>query len=183
MFASLVPAFKECASPNRTHGSPLAFASCNPPVQASSYLTVGTPDANGLPPNATGSVKYTVVPGDVNIKVDIGGVLNKADLTPYTGELSADAGFRITDKNNTPNPDGPGAATVQDASFPVSVPCAASLCSAATTANAVMPGSVVGGVRAIWELGQVKVFDAGTDGVASTSADNTLFMAEGVFAP
>ena len=39
--ASMVPAYKACATPNRTHGAPLAFPSCNPPVQASSYLTVG----------------------------------------------------------------------------------------------------------------------------------------------
>ena len=45
--ASLVPAYKACAAPNRTHGAPLAFPSCNPPVQASNFLTVGTPDANG----------------------------------------------------------------------------------------------------------------------------------------
>ena len=33
--ASMVPAFKACAAPNRTHGAPLAFPSCNPPVQSS----------------------------------------------------------------------------------------------------------------------------------------------------
>ena len=44
-----VPAFKGCltGSANDTHGAPLAFPSCNPPVQTSSFLTVGTPDANG----------------------------------------------------------------------------------------------------------------------------------------
>ena len=44
---SLVPASQQCTSPNRTHGPPLAFGSCKPPQRASSYLTVGTPDANG----------------------------------------------------------------------------------------------------------------------------------------
>jgi len=47
MLVSLVPAYKVCTAPNRTHGTPLAFPSCNPPVQASNFLTVGTPDANG----------------------------------------------------------------------------------------------------------------------------------------
>ena len=33
--ASMVPAYNACAAPNRTHGPPLAFPSCNPPVQSS----------------------------------------------------------------------------------------------------------------------------------------------------
>ena len=38
---SIVPAYNQCAAPNRTHGPPLAFPSCNPPVQSSSSLTIG----------------------------------------------------------------------------------------------------------------------------------------------
>ena len=41
----LVPAYAACAAANRTHGPPLAFASCNPPAQTSSQAAVGTPDA------------------------------------------------------------------------------------------------------------------------------------------
>ena len=37
--------------------------------------------------------------------------------------------------------------------------------------------------RAVWQLGQVKVYDGGSDGDASTAADNTLFMDQGVFIP
>src|SRR6185503_194505 len=36
----LVPAYNTCVSPNRQHGPPLAFASCNPPTQSSTALTV-----------------------------------------------------------------------------------------------------------------------------------------------
>ena len=43
MRLSLVPAYSQCAAPNRTHGPPLAFASCNPPAQTS-----GTGDRGGL---------------------------------------------------------------------------------------------------------------------------------------
>jgi hypothetical protein len=57
-----------------------------------------------------------------------------------------------------------------------------STCAAATTADAVTPGAVLEGRRAIWALGQVKVFDGGPDGVVST-ADNTLFAVQGVFVP
>jgi hypothetical protein len=187
----LVPAYKQCTAPDRTHGASLAFPSCSLPQQTSSYLTVGTPDANGLAPTSRGSVQYTTVVGnsstpaneaDLKIDVDIVGVLNKVILTSYSGQLSADVGLRITDKNNTPNP-STSTATVQDTSFPVTVPCASGSCSVATTANAVMPGSVLEGKRAIWELGQVQVYDGGADGVASTTGDNRLFMDEGVFVP
>src|SRR3954466_11997378 len=58
--ASLVPSFKACAAPNRTHGAPLAFPSCNPPVQTSNFLTVGSPDANGAAANSTGDVTFKV---------------------------------------------------------------------------------------------------------------------------
>jgi hypothetical protein len=188
----LVPAYKPCTAPDRTHGAPLSFGSCSSPQQTSSYLTVGTPDANGLAPSSRGSVQYTTVVGnastpaneaDLNIDVDIVGVLNKVALTPYSGQLSADVGLRITDRNNTPSSGGPGAATVQEGSFPVTATCAGGSCSVATTANALMPGSVLEGKRAIWQLGQIKVYDGGSDGVASTTGDNTLFMDQGVFVP
>ena len=44
-------------------------------------------------------------------------VRNAGTLTDYTGSLSAEVGLRVTDKDNTPHPGGPGAATVSDASF------------------------------------------------------------------
>jgi hypothetical protein len=188
----LVPAYKACTASNRTHGSPLAFPSCNPPEQTSSYLTVGTPDANGRADGTIGSVRYTAIVGksatpaneaDLRMNVSVTGVLIKAVLTPYNGELSVDAGVRITDRNNTPGPSGPGPGTVQDTSFPVTAPCSAGTCLLATSANAVMPGSVLEGKRAIWQLDQVQAYDGGADGLASTTADNTLFMVEGVFTP
>jgi WD40 repeat protein len=188
----LVPAFKQCTAVNRTHGAPLAFPSCSLPQQTSSYLTVGTPDSNGLAASSRGFVQYTTILGnpstpaneaDLQIDVSIVGVLNKLDRLPYSGQLSADAGLRITDKNNTASSGGPGAATVQDRSFPVTVPCTSSSCAISTTANALVPGAVLEGKRAIWQLGQVKVYDGGSDGLASTTADNMLFMDQGVFIP
>ncbi len=59
----LVPAFKECVSPDRTHGPPLASPSCGAPALASSFLTVGTKDSNGEQTNSTGFVSYTVSDG------------------------------------------------------------------------------------------------------------------------
>src|SRR5436190_2493065 len=139
---SVVPAFKACTTPNRTHGAPLAFPSCNPPVQTSNYLTVGSPDANGAPANSVGSIRLDVqacVPGppedsDVLIKSNItdvrctpaGGATacnsaNAADGPDYSGEVQGNAVIRISDHYN-----GPGlneAATVQDIPFPVNATC------------------------------------------------------------
>src|SRR5215218_5849105 len=58
--ASLVPAFKQCTAANRTHGAPLAFPSCAPPVQTSNYLTMGEPTANGSTANSVGFVLLSV---------------------------------------------------------------------------------------------------------------------------
>jgi hypothetical protein len=58
-----------------------------------------------------------------------------------------------------------------------------SSCDPQTTVNSVYPGALVAGRRAIWQLGQVQVYDGGADGVASTTAGNTLFLVQGVFVP
>jgi hypothetical protein len=52
-----------------------------------------------------------------------------------------------------------------------------------TRANALVPGIVTGGTRAIWELGAVALYDGGTDGYAATTSDNQLFARQGLFAP
>src|SRR3954462_13139232 len=136
--ASTVPAYKACAAPNRTHGTPLAFPSCNPPVQTSNFLTVGSPDANGAGANAVSfillSVKSTS-PEDVIIKSDgtdirckpataaaVCNSANTADGPDYSGQVQGNAIIRISDHYN-----GPGlneAATVQDIPFPVNANCA-----------------------------------------------------------
>jgi streptogramin lyase len=184
---SLVPAYAQCTSTNDTHGAPLVFGSCNPPQQSSDWLTVGTPDANGQGAKSVGSVRYQVVPDDVQISVSTTDVRSKSDLSDYTGELQADQTLRITDGQNGPSQDEAG--TMQDIQFPVTLPCSAtanpmvgSTCAVSTSANAVMPGSVIAGKRAIWELGQVQVFDGGASGTAGAS-DATLFEDEGVFVP
>lgn len=187
---SLVPAYLACAAPNRVHGAPLSYGSCKPPAPASSQLTTGTPDANGAGANFIGSVLYRVVTGtsaDVRIGVSITDVRLKAGLGDYPGQLQADASVQVTDRQNGPS--GTEPATVTATNFPVTVPCVTtgstsigSTCSVSTTFNAVTPGAIVPSQRAIWQFGQVKVFDGGPDGVASTTP-NTLFAAEGIFTP
>jgi hypothetical protein len=192
--ASLVPAYKQCTASNRTHGAPLAYPSCNPPALASSYLTTGSPDANGAAAGMVGSVKVDALAGDpataadeadVRFAVSVTDVRRSSDLSDYAGQLQVKPALRITDRYNGPGETG----TVSDTSFPVTVPCTATSstaiggsCAATTTADAVTPGTVKESRRAVWQLDQVKVFDGGPDGVVST-ADNTLFAVQGVFVP
>jgi hypothetical protein len=212
LVASLVPAFNECTGTgNRTHGPPLVFPSCNPPVQTSANITVGTFDANGANSNMKGSIRLSVkvgVPGppedsDVKITANITdvrckagttacGTANAADGADYTGEVQGNALIRITDHWNAVAPGGgPDAATVQDIPFPVTATCAATpstavggTCNIVTSANAVLPGTPVkDGKRANVEIQQVQITDGGPDGLMGTPAGNTLFAVQGIFIP
>jgi ABC-type phosphate transport system substrate-binding protein len=193
---SLVPAYSTCAAPNRTHGAPLAFPSCNPPTQSSGFLTVGSPDANGAAANSAGFALFKAIPGnsatpadeaDVQVQVNILDVRNKAGLADYTGQVQLDSTVQITDRLNGTSGSQPG--TGQSIPFPVTVGCTTtasasvgSTCSISTTFDAVVPGSVPEGKRSIWELGQVVVNDGGSDGLVSTGP-NTVFERQGVFIP
>jgi hypothetical protein len=196
---SLTPAYKPCTSPNSTHGGPppLAKPSCKPPVPESGELTVGTPDANGKGANSIGSVEFDVVIGnpstpadeaDVKLTVSLTDVRRKSDLSDYTGELQGSTGLRIVDKLN--GQDEVESATMEEIPLPFTIPCSAttsgtigSSCATSTSADALLPGFVPEGKRSIWQLDQVKVFDGGADGSASTTDDNTLFADQGVFIP
>jgi glucose/arabinose dehydrogenase len=194
---SLVPAFRPCTAANRTHGSPLAYGSCNPPAQRSAQLTVGSPEVNGASANSTGSVRFEVMGGDpatpadeadVALRVTMEDVRRRSDLADYTGQLQARAGLRITDKDNAA-PTGSPAGTTQDGTFAWTVPCTAtsnttvgSTCAVTTTVDAVTPGAVKESMRTVWQLGKVTVFDGGADGVAATSP-NTRFAVQGIFVP
>jgi hypothetical protein len=201
--ASLVPSFKACSTPNRTHGAPLAFPSCAPPVQSSNFLTVGTPDNNGAGANSVGSILLKVKatsPEDVLItsstsdvrclpatSASVCGTANAADGPDYSGQLQGNATIRISDHYN-----GPGlneAATVVDIPFPVNASCVATVsttvggtCTTNTTANAVVPGSVKDTQRAVVEVGQIQINDGGASGVAG-AADASLFEVQGIFIP
>ena len=196
MRVSLVPAYTACTAPNRVHGAPLAYGSCAPPVQRSAQLTVGTSDANGESPNSIGSLQMKVLAGnpatpadeaDVRLLVSISDVRNKSGLGDYGGELQARTTLRLTDRSNGPGLDD--SATLGDLSFDFVVPCAVtsstatgSVCSVSTTADAVYPGVVDEGARAVWQLGQVTVTDGGSDGIGSTFP-NGVFAVQGVFVP
>jgi hypothetical protein len=142
-------------------------------------------------------VLYRVVPGDPNttaneadVRVDasLTDVRRQGTLADYTGELSVEQIVQITDRFNGPGRNEAG--TVQPNPYRFTVPCAATsdpavggYCSMSSTFNAILPGSIVESGRSIWELGEVKVFDGGPDGLAGTPGDNTLFERQGVFVP
>jgi serine protease AprX len=194
----LVPAFESCGAPNRTHGPPLAVPSCSPPIQASDYLTVGTPDANGKAANAAGSVQLKVVgespinpnngdQADVQIKAQLTDVRKLSDLTDYSGELRGVVGLRITDRLNSPGQ--AIAATVTDLDVGFTIACSTTAdpaiggsCNLSTSVDTLLAGTAIEGKRAIWETRQIRVFDGGADGDAET-AGNTLFAVQGLFAP
>jgi len=184
----LVPAYNACASPNRQHGPPLAFASCNPPTQSSDQLTIGSADSNGKPTKSVSSVRFDTVLGipsaadeaDVKITAQVIDVYTLAGLNDYAGEVTAKTTLRITDKLNTPHPGGPGAGTVSDIPYGFTIPCAATAdttiggsCLLSTSADALTPGAVKEGRRSIWALGQVAVYDA----------NDAPFMKQGIFVP
>jgi hypothetical protein len=148
-----------------------------------------------------GFVKFDVLissPSDVVMNMNIAdvrcgtgvsacGTANSLDGPDYTGELQTSYPLRITDRFNGTG--GGLAATVSDTTFPVVMSCGAtsnntigSTCAISTSANALIPGSVQTGNRAIWQMGQVAVSDGGPDGVVST-AGNTTFATQGVFVP
>jgi FtsP/CotA-like multicopper oxidase with cupredoxin domain len=193
--ASLVPAYEPCQSPNLEHGPPLAYPSCGPPVPTSDHLTVGSPDANGQPAASVGQASFRAVAGDpgtpadeadVNVALNLTDVRRKQTLDDYTGELEARITRRITDRysGNSQNEAG----TVADVPLEIPVQCAAtggsagSTCTVGTSLDALLPGSVLEGKRASWQLDRVRVYDGGADGSLDTD-DNTLFATQGVFVP
>jgi hypothetical protein len=183
----LVIAYRDCTSANSVHGAPLAYQSCKPPIPASDWLTVGTPDANGQPPKSIGSVAVKAVTGDALLQLSVTDVRNKSGLADYAGELEVRLDLRVTDKLNGSSPIDPG--TVADFPFEYKGICATtsdttvgSTCSVNTTAGAVVPGAISEGNRTIWEVGTVQVFDGGSDGNVDT-LPNTLFERQGVFVP
>jgi hypothetical protein len=208
----LVPAYAQCTASNRTHGPPLSFPSCNSPSQTSSYLTVGTPDANSAAANSSGFVRVTAIPGtpgppddtDILFAAEVTDVrctgptttcgnVNATGGPDYTGALQTILVLRLTDHFNGVTGGSfsePG--TVIDVPFPVDMPCAntaatstGGLCGINVSLDAItFPGIAtnMSARRAVTEIAQIQVFDGGADGDVSTEG-NSLFAVEGIFIP
>jgi len=90
----------------------------------------------------------------------------------------------VADPNTSNRP-----ATMVDILFPIPVMCLptvstslGSACGSNTTANALVPGSVIADKQAVVEVGEVVQLDSGPDGNVQTS-DNQLVSAQGIFLP
>ena len=200
---SLVPAFQPCESPNRVHGPPLGFGSCTPPAQRAGFMTFGgTPPSTS--PKAAGSVRIDAIPGapgsaneaDVAIKAQLVDVRRGFDLADGPGSLELHVPIRQTDKfNGAFNSEQ---ATLQDFELTALMPCTetadpaiGSTCTVTTTANTLIPQGfprpstdfVSEGHRAVWQFGQISVWDGGEDGFIESTDDNTVLAVQGVFVP
>jgi TolB protein len=196
-----VPAYAPCSTntANRVHGPPLEHPSCAPPAQTSGELTIGAADANGLLTRGLASARLSAQPGnpvtgadeaDVAVELGVNHVYRRSDLSEYAGELKLQFDLRITDKENMPIVAGSGGGTVQTIPMEFTVPCAETpepelggLCGIDTTLDSLVPGTVKEGARAVWQLGQLRIYDGGPDGVASTEDGNQLFQVQGLFVP
>ncbi len=190
---ALAPAYTPCTTPNRVHAPSLSYQSCNPPVQTSPRLTLGSPDANGqaaLANNAYMAFRVTGAAGgvddsDVVLFTTLNDVRNTSDLTDYAGQLQASVTLNITDKD----PANTLPSTLAPVPLKWTIPCSptvsttvGSTCTLSTTADAQLPGMVPEGRRTIWEVGKADVYDGGPDNLAST-ADNDLFQTQALFVP
>jgi hypothetical protein len=188
----LVPAFRECTAANTTHGAPLAFSSCTPPVQESSTLTVGTSEANGLRNVSVGSVLLKAKPGDpttaaneadVLLDFSLTDVRRSGTLAPYQGEVFVVLNLRITDRLNPSNE----AATVTDLELSPYAVCYADQggrCQLGPVGlNSIIPNLVRENKRTIWELDRIRIYDGGPDDNINTYDDNQLFATQGLFVP
>jgi hypothetical protein len=175
IYMPLVPAYAACAAPNRQHGPPLAFASCNPPAQTSAQATVGTPDAFGGAANSVSHLRLSAwrsIPGgpeEGDILIDLAlndlrcvptmrcGAANAAGPADYSGELRFSFTFRLTDHWNATVPGGgTDPATVQDfvmvehswACVESGSTSTGSTCNLNTSVNTLIPGGGRGAVLA-----------------------------------
>ena len=193
----LVEVAKQCGSSvanpaNGQHSPPLSLASCVPGrVQ----------DANGLHFGATGSghaqaqvaspaspCPGNITGSDVCLSFQVNDLETAANLPydPSPGSVGYDLGgiatVRIWDHYNcTPAPCfGPfnQTGTTTDVDFgPIPADCELGNCSVSTSANSVVPGSVVSGKETNIQVYRIRILDPGA------SAPGNLVLQQGLFVP
>ena len=188
MRVSLVPGFDPCTEPNRTHGPPLAFGSCDPPRTSGRYASLGD--------QSEGRVTLTVKPGtgasawDVHVSASVSDVTRNFDGADALGSLDLTLTPRITDRANgglrlfAGTTSEPGYNTNP---LHVDLPCTStsdpgvgSTCAVQTTFAAL---SGLSGKRAVVGLDQLTIYDGGEDGYVESREDNTPLATQGVFVP
>ena len=142
----------------------------------------------------------TVVPGDsdptngnqanvaitanlTDIQSTAGGDYNP---NPSGADLTMVTRLRFTDKANG---FGGLSATATEYDFKVPIDCSAtpdpitgSICTANTTANALVPGAVIPGKAQVVQLGQTRIKDSGPNGVRG-DGDDQIFAVQGIENP
>ena len=81
---------RQCTSPNTVHGLPLNSQSCTPPVPASTFLTTGSPDANGLSTRMTASLRLIARLGVTSTPADEADVRIVVSATDVRRQLGPD---------------------------------------------------------------------------------------------
>jgi len=110
-----------------------------------------------------------------------------------TDHYNCDPGAPVGDPNHCPAQASTSTrpATLVDLQFPVPADClsnpegsttAGSTCGVNTTANALVPGSVIAGKQAVVETGEVQDLDSGPDGARGNS-DDQVFAVQGIYLP
>ncbi len=202
----LVPEFASCDSPNSFHAPPLDEGSCTPPQLESQLLTTSTSG------RGTAFARFDVLRGDpatpaneadVSISASVTDVRqNIVELLDYEGKLVLRTDLRITDSANGADEIMP--ATVGDLGFSAPFDCLATpapnrgaTCDMSTTLNAIVPGFVQEGKRAVVSTYSILALDPGPDGVLTPasdplgygcpptcgSGDERVFLRQGVFTP
>jgi hypothetical protein len=134
-----------------------------------------------------------ISPGDeaeVGLQLGVNHVYRRSDMSEYTGEVELRFDVRITDRENVPAAGNDGGGTVTDIPMEFTAQCAATAdpalggqCGIDTSLDTLVPGTVKERLRSIWQLSQLRIYDGGPDGVASTEDGNQLFQVQGLFVP
>jgi hypothetical protein len=184
---SLVPAFKQCGTggnpANANHSPPLAAAACSPPTPLGA-AQVGS--------QGSGSAVLRVTTQDVELFASFSDVRTGSptgpayDPNPNGPDMTAVTKLRISDYYNGPSQSIPATSSDLDFSFPAScIPRAdppGSTCSANTTANAVLSGSIRALKQTVVQVFRIRLNDSGANGVRGDS-DDTLLAQQGLLVP
>ena len=205
----LVPAYRNCATPNARHAPPLDLQSCSPPAQGSPLVTISNAG------RGRGKLRMQTVAGnpgtatdeaDVNVNVVATDVLCATGQAPgcpgpvadYSGQLLLRIGVRLTDRANPF--DGVTGTVWDNLRFELPLDCtptpgaAGSICKSSSSLDAILPGTLKEGARSVMSLFSIEVLDAGADGSLDThtatpcpprcgSGDENPFLVQGVFTP
>ena len=163
----LVPAHNQCPPASGSIAHPAPFSppnACTPPVPTSSALKFG--------PSGRGRIRFvkTSTPPNILVRVELSDVRDSSN-NPFTGgNLTVRFVLRISDANCTASTH----CTVVDFPFTfIAFTCAAGSCAINTSINASVPGSVVGGTAAVFEIRQLSIQDP----------SNVDFLRPGIFIP